>query len=179
MTQDTDNLDEMVGKISRWLTEHGPRAEHLGRVMESLCPQIQQAGVPLARMTMHLRALHSERMGTTRIWSQGESVQEVVFDYGSRTEHFYQASPIKVVHETREPIVDVFEEKDHVLVVAEMPGVEAEDVRIEVADDILVLKAERGDKKYSKEVLLPVSVRRDGTTAACKNGIVEIKALKH
>ncbi len=104
MTQDTDNLDETVGKISRWLTEHGPRAEHLGRVMESLCPQIQQAGVPLARMTMHLRALHSERMGTTRIWSQGESVQEVVFDYGSRTEHFYQASPIKVVHETREPL---------------------------------------------------------------------------
>jgi len=90
-----------------------------------------------------------------------------------------EATGRSVVHETREPIVDVFEEKDHVLVVAEMPGVEAEDVRIEVADDILVLKAERGDKKYSKEVLLPVSVRRDGTTAACKNGIVEIKALKH
>ena len=33
-----------------------------------------------------------------------------------------------VVQEVREPVVDVFEEEDHVLVVAEMPGISAEDV---------------------------------------------------
>jgi len=33
-----------------------------------------------------------------------------------------------VVQEVREPVVDVFEEDDHVLVVAEMPGVAKEDV---------------------------------------------------
>ena len=62
-----------------------------------------------------------------------------------------------VVQEVREPVVDVFEEEDHVLVVAEMPGVSAEDVNITVEDDLLTFSAERGDKKYRKEVLLPAS----------------------
>ncbi len=64
-----------------------------------------------------------------------------------------------MVQEVREPVVDIFEEEDHVLVVAEMPGVSPEDVKITVEDDLLTISAERGDKKYRKEVLLPASCR--------------------
>ena len=41
-----------------------------------------------------------------------------------------------MVHELREPLVDVFEEEDHVLIVAEMPGIEGEDVQVEVRNNI-------------------------------------------
>jgi len=82
------------------------------------------------------------------------------------------------VQEIREPIVDVFEEKDHVLVVAEMPGIGADDVRAEIKDDILTLSAESGDKKYRKEVLLPDSFEQEKMTVSCNSGIVEIKFLK-
>src|ERR1035438_5863057 len=44
-----------------------------------------------------------------------------------------------VVQEVREPVVDVFEEDDHVLVLAEMPGVSVEDVQITVEDDLLTI----------------------------------------
>jgi HSP20 family protein len=74
-----------------------------------------------------------------------------------------------------EPPVDVFEEADHVLVVAEMPGVGLEDVGIELADDILTISASRGPKKYRKEVLLPASFPADAMTRTCRNGILEIK----
>ena len=83
-----------------------------------------------------------------------------------------------VVQEVREPAVDVFEEEDHVLVVAEMPGVSVEDVQITVEDDLLTISAERGDKKYRKEVLLPASFARDKTQVACNNGVVEIKCKR-
>jgi HSP20 family protein len=83
-----------------------------------------------------------------------------------------------VVQEVREPAVDVFEEEDHVLVVAEMPGVSVEDVQITVEDDLLTISAERGDKKYRKEVLLPASFVRDKTQVACNNGVVEIKCMR-
>jgi HSP20 family protein len=83
-----------------------------------------------------------------------------------------------VVQEVREPVVDVFEEEDHVLVVAEMPGVTAEDVKVTVEDDLLTLSAERGDKKYRKEVLLPASSTREKTQVACNNGVVEIKCMR-
>ena len=83
-----------------------------------------------------------------------------------------------VVQEVREPVVDVFEEEDHVLVLAEMPGVSAEDVKITVEDDLLTISAERGDKKYRKEVLLPTSTTKEKTHVACNNGVVEIRCLR-
>jgi HSP20 family protein len=83
-----------------------------------------------------------------------------------------------VVQEVREPVVDVFEEKDHILVVAEMPGVSAEDVHLEIEGDLLTISAQRGDKKYRKEVLLPQSFSRENFQVTCNNGVVEIKCLR-
>ncbi|HYL36418.1 MAG TPA: Hsp20/alpha crystallin family protein [Bryobacteraceae bacterium] len=83
-----------------------------------------------------------------------------------------------VVEEVREPVVDVFEEEGHVLVMAEMPGVSAEDVRLDVAGDLLTVSAERGDKKYRKEVLLPESFSPEQIQVSCNNGVVEIRCAK-
>ena len=83
-----------------------------------------------------------------------------------------------VVQEVREPVVDVFEEKDHVLVVAEMPGIGAKDIQIEIDGDLLTLTAARGDKKYRKEVQLPESFSRDHAQVTCNNGVVEIKCRR-
>lgn len=80
-----------------------------------------------------------------------------------------------VVEEVREPVVDVFEEEDHTLVVAEMPGVSVGDVILEVKDDVLAIRAERGSMKYGKEILLPHSYPRDKMEVSCNNGILEIR----
>ena len=79
------------------------------------------------------------------------------------------------VHEVTEPPVDIFEEPEHVLVVVEMPGIGEEDVRLELRDDILAIAAERGSKKYRKEVLLPSSFDPAVMTHSCRNGVLEIK----
>lgn len=83
-----------------------------------------------------------------------------------------------VVQEIREPVVDVFEEEDHTLVLAEMPGIGAEDVQLQVKDDLLTIYAERGDKKYRKEILLPGSYPREKMIISCNNGVLEIKCVK-
>ncbi|MCX7018516.1 MAG: Hsp20/alpha crystallin family protein [bacterium] len=87
------------------------------------------------------------------------------------------AGESKVV-EIREPMVDVFDEKDHVLVVAEMPGIAVSDLKIDLNDDILIITAEKGDKKYHKEVLLPTAFPKEGMSVVCNNGIIELKFLK-
>lgn len=89
-----------------------------------------------------------------------------------------KATGHSVVEEVREPIVDVFEEEGYTLVVAEIPGIgSVEDVQLEVKDDVLTLYAERGDKKYRKEILLPRSYAREKMMVSCNNGILEIKCL--
>lgn len=80
-----------------------------------------------------------------------------------------------VVQEVREPLVDLFEEKDHTLVVAEMPGISSEDLKVDVKDDVLTITAKHGDKKYHKEVLLPKVVSSKKMKISCNNGMVEIK----
>ncbi len=89
-----------------------------------------------------------------------------------------KATGRSTVHEVREPLTDLFEEEDHVLIVAEMPGIEVEDIKIEIRDDILTLSAQKGKKKYRKELLLPGSFREDKVEVSGKHGIVEIKCHK-
>lgn len=83
-----------------------------------------------------------------------------------------------IVAEVREPLVDVLDEGDYLVVIAEIPGVEGDDIRIEVKGDILELMAEANDKKYSKEVLLSSPVDADTMESSYKNGILEIKLMK-
>ncbi len=83
-----------------------------------------------------------------------------------------------VVEEEREPIVDVFDEKDHILVVVELPGIEEGDVKTEIKDDILNISAVKGERKYKKEVLLPSKAETELISSAYKNGILEIKLKK-
>lgn len=83
-----------------------------------------------------------------------------------------------VVAEVREPLVDVLDEGDYLVIIAELPGVEAEDVHQEVEGDILELRAETSDRKYSKEVLLPAAVDPASMRSSYRNGILEIRLRK-
>jgi len=82
------------------------------------------------------------------------------------------------VEEEREPITDVFDEKEEVRVYAEMPGVNEEDIKLDLKGDILDILAKSGDRKYHKEILLPVKVKSETLISSYKNGILEVKIRK-
>ena len=56
-----------------------------------------------------------------------------------------------------------------------MPGIGVEDVRLDVEDDVMTICAERGEKKYRKEVLLPKAYPREKMAVSCNNGILEVR----
>jgi HSP20 family protein len=80
-----------------------------------------------------------------------------------------------VVSDSREPLVDVVDQENQIIVIAEMPGVDKKDIEVEISGDNLVIKVERGAKKYYKEVDLPGEVKDDATDASYNNGVLEIK----
>jgi HSP20 family protein len=86
-----------------------------------------------------------------------------------------QTSKGPVVEPVREPMVDLFESPEEIQIIAEMPGVEQDDIRIQVQGDILTLSAEAGQRKYSKEVLLPRVVTAENMNWTFKNGVLEIR----
>jgi len=106
----------------------------------------------------------------------GKEVEFEPFGHVRRT----QANPSgkvgkdAVVEELREPLVDVFEEPDRTIIVAEMPGVAAADVKLSVDGDLLILEARRADRRYQKEIQLPGPVDLPKATVHANNGVIEI-----
>ena len=90
-----------------------------------------------------------------------------------------------VVEEVREPLLDVLDEGDSFHIVAELPGVEAGDIKLDLKDDILTITAEGKDlptgqagRKYSKEVLLSSRVQPEPPAMSYRNGILEVRVRK-
>jgi len=80
-----------------------------------------------------------------------------------------------VVEEVREPLVDVFDEPGGIHIVAEMPGIEEQDVNLEIKGDILNIIAEGENRKYQKEILLSKPAKAEDMKWSYKNGVLEIK----
>ncbi len=80
-----------------------------------------------------------------------------------------------VVEDVREPLVDIYEEDDHVLVLAEIPGVSKKDVKLDLSGDRLAIRARRGEKRYHKDVELPATFAEEKVHWECSNGILKIR----
>ncbi len=78
----------------------------------------------------------------------------------------------------RKPLVDVFDTDKTVQIVAEMPGIEKEDVELNAEGRELEIKANRGDRKYHEFVELPADVDIDTAKASYKNGVLDITVSK-
>jgi len=83
------------------------------------------------------------------------------------------------VDQQREPMIDVFDEGDHIQLVAELPGVDESDIRFALRHDVLELSAQRGDRRYYKEILLPSAVSLTGSKASYNNGVFELTLPKN
>ena len=85
-----------------WLVDEAGFLDHFGLVVEGLCTRLEAAGVPLARATSHIRVVHSERIGVTRIWRRGQGTLEQHFGFGPEVDAMYRRSPVRVAHEGRQ-----------------------------------------------------------------------------
>lgn len=82
------------------------------------------------------------------------------------------------VDEEREPIIDIFDEKDEIVIIAEMPGIEQEDIKIDLKEDILEISAVSKIRTYRKELLLPIKTTKSNLQYKFTNGILEIRIKK-
>lgn len=80
--------------------------------------------------------------------------------------------------EERQPLIDVFDGQDHVLVIIELPGVDEEQIHTEVKGDILILSTTSGNYNFYREVILPKDVDASTVTRKYTNGVLEIRISK-
>jgi HSP20 family protein len=60
----------------------------------------------------------------------------------------------KAAPKTTEPVTDVFKEEGAVTIVAELPGVDRDDIELSLSDDSVTLSASKNGVTYLKKVML-------------------------
>ncbi len=80
--------------------------------------------------------------------------------------------------DAREPLVDVIDGEKEVTVVAELPGVEKQFLKLNVEGRHLNIAVTDPSHRFSKRVALPAEVFENESNATLKNGILEVRLKK-
>lgn len=109
-------------------------------------------------------------------------------------DRFFEFPDFEELEGYREPLTDVWETEDAVMVTVELPGVNKEDINLNVKGNFLEVKVEKKEEKKEKKegfrrferryqgfyrlIRLPAKVNPQKTEATYNNGILEIKLPK-
>jgi HSP20 family protein len=78
---------------------------------------------------------------------------------------------------SRQPITDIFEEADAIIVVAELPGADPATVRCTL-DGLSLLIEAAGARAYRKSLVLPAAVAPESLKTSFQNGILEVRLAR-
>lgn len=78
----------------------------------------------------------------------------------------------------RQPLVDIFEEQEHLIILAELPGVDEKDLNIKADEKTLTISANNKTKKYLKKVRLPTPIKKDTVKSTYRNNILQVRLEK-
>lgn len=115
-------------------------------------------------------------------------------DFSQLLEHFFKTQPDESSFGTWAPAVDIKEEKDRFLVIADIPGVNKEDIHISLENNLLTIQGERHFEKtenkdnysrmervqgqFYRRFSLPETADESHISAKCKHGVLEISIPK-
>lgn len=77
----------------------------------------------------------------------------------------------------REPLVDVIEKKDSYEIVAELPGVEKENIKLDATESSLEIRA-TNERKFYKEISFDSPIDPSTATTDYRNGVLSIQIKK-
>ncbi len=93
---------DLIREVGDWLIREGRFAADNAELFARFCERISAHSVPLDRAYLHLRALHPQYRGVSRIWKPGEPLSERFIDYAIEKTATYIESPVRVVVEQRQ-----------------------------------------------------------------------------
>ena len=161
--------------------------EDIDRMMEEMFKEIQES-IPkeLVREERLPDGSTVRRVGPIVYgysMTMGPDGKPIIREFGNvkpstRPSAFGPPRPGLEVKVEREPLVDTIEEDSTIKVVAEVPGVEKDDINLECAENTLIISVDTPSRKYYKEVELPSQVDPESAKASYRNGVLEVTLTK-
>ena len=150
------------------------------RILETIGKEFAEAEDMLNRMFRTVREINTSDLTNNTPYFYGYQVT-IGPDGKPHVREFGNIRPSAkgLVEQTgvRAPLVDTaLDEKQNTLkITAEMPGVNKEDVKIDVSDKYVSIHAEKGEKKYHADIPVDFELDDASAKATYSNGILELK----
>ncbi len=150
-------LDRQLSEEFRWISEHAPKElvrEKTGKdggIEREFGPFVYGYSVTI-----------------------GPDGKPVIREFGNMKPGLPTGRPALQMRSEREPVVDLIEQEQQIKVVAELPGVQKEDIKLDVSDRLLTIRVDMEKRKYFKRLELPAEVLSSSAKAQFTNGILEV-----
>ncbi len=108
----------------------------------------------------------------------GRDGKPTVDSFGNIKAKPYSGEP--EVNEAREPMTEVNEQDDQIIVICEIPGVTKDDIELKATTHSITISTKKQSigRNYYKEVDLPSAINSDYARARYTNGILEVTLKK-
>lgn len=107
---------------------------------------------------------------------QGPDGKPKIDEFGNAKDYFYKDSESEETSEWT-PLTDVQDTGEKIMVTVDIPGVEKDDINLNVKDDVLIVSVE-GKRRYKKNIKLPSRVDPKEANATYNNGVLEVELEK-
>ena len=104
----------------------------------------------------------------------GPDGKPIIREFGNMKPGLDQDTAPMGLQDRREPLVDVIDEEDSVKVLAELPGVEKEDIKLFATPMGLTITVDNEDRRYYKELSFDSEIDRSTAKSSYRNGVLEI-----
>jgi HSP20 family protein len=175
MTWDDDRDDETKRRIRRWFGDFIP--EEMLRQIEEMVERMMSE--------MNQGAFMDPEAFNEMLKNQ-EGINPFMFGFSMNLgpdgkpiiQRFGNAPGDEGESHILEPLVDVVEEDDEIIVVAEVPGVGKDEIKVRIKGTELTIHSDNQERPYHKVIQLPTQVVKEVAKSAIRNGVLEIRLKK-
>ncbi|MHA1300201.1 MAG: Hsp20/alpha crystallin family protein [Candidatus Helarchaeota archaeon] len=95
--------------------------------------------------------------------------------FGHKTGKIEESQKEPIISEEREPLIDVLNQDEEIVLIVETPGVEKKDIKLKTTENEITIMA---GNKFKKKLKLPEEVIPNKSKASYNNGLLEVRLLK-
>lgn len=163
--------DSRAVLIYLWQNRHA-RIEELAELIDApnhmdILFRIREVINPTAEKVLGYSILSFERSKV-----DGETGRKIPFSW------WIARKKVPEEEDARRPILDIFDERDHLTVVVELLGIREEDILLKIERDRFELAATGKGIRYQEEVVLPALIDVNRVTKSYNNNILELRLEK-
>ncbi len=160
-----------------------PFSQYSSEIFNIFEERIRQMHQEMSRMNQLSPNSHQSRQTDNKPivhgWSYHQGPDGIPhYQEFTNANHLPQRENAKLPLEKNEPFIDVIESEKEIYITAELPGVDKDNIDVELAKDAMLIKVNHPDRGFAKEINLPAEVGKKPREATYNNGVLSITLKK-